>query len=587
MPSHLHCVVCGRERAEGVAPAAGSLAGSATLDAAATEAAWGRFDGRDVCADCQTPDQRAEIGRRIVEAVEREVDRLQSEGLDPDPVESPLIAYAMSLRAAQQRRFEPAPDLITEHPDRARLRVAVTGAFLTGQPLEVSLASYGRTQGQLERTLERSVWKVRDLQGGVGTYKSGGGFAQELPLVIARREGGAFLPELATALAEVDEDESLLSVRPRGVAVDVYDLGVAVLTAELDVVAVKADLPRAVAALKQLAWLRPGDRGVAPLAQVLQGLAHRTADEFAKAVESCGLGTVRAQWASEGFAHLGEAGAVEPDQQGRLLWLHPVSVLHGGGLGTDVGKRLAPPFAETLTVDGGQLVAGIGWSALVLDATTSTAADMPLRLIQLHWAYYALYMAMDRGLLGVLDQRRWREASRLKQLEAEAEQVFADYLRVMNARARLDSRLSALGGDESAVWEVVAKVQRFDTIVQAVERKLVVLDKLAERRVELAQAYRTWRNSKILGVLTVLTVVSAVGGTVGVLAGAVSDSRYEARTRVVILSLAALVGILLYLWTFFYAIRDTSRRRSRRWRTQVQEPLVASARSGQRQPSST
>ncbi|MDP9435200.1 MAG: hypothetical protein M3P93_08415 [Actinomycetota bacterium] len=103
----------------------------------------------------------------------------------------------MALRAAEQRSgtsAAPEPDLVADDSRRARLRVAVTGAFLTGQALEVSLESYGRLQGQLERSLERSHWTVRGLHGGVGTYQSGGGFTRELPLVIARREAARSFP---------------------------------------------------------------------------------------------------------------------------------------------------------------------------------------------------------------------------------------------------------------------------------------------------------------------------------------------------------------------------------------------------------
>ncbi|MDP9435199.1 MAG: hypothetical protein M3P93_08410 [Actinomycetota bacterium] len=293
---------------------------------------------------------------------------------------------------------------------------------------------------------------------------------------------------------------------------------------------------------------------------------------------------VRAEWLSQGLAHVADDGdGPDTDEQGRLLWLHPVSVLSRCGL-ADVVNDLAPPFAERLDIERGELVAGIGWSAVALDAPTSGAADMPIRLIQLHWAYYALYMAMNRGLLQVLDQRRWRHNSSLRQLEADAEAVFADYLRAMNARARLDSKLSALGGDESAVWEAIARVQRFDSIVEAVERKLDVMDKLAEHRVGQAQAYRARRNGDILGYLTVLTVVTAAGGVIGVLAGAVDPSRGSFGFRLLIVLLALAVASCVYYLAF---VRSTRLPPSMR-RGGVQ-PQTRSARSTSRlrQPTST
>jgi hypothetical protein len=183
----------------------------------------------------------------------------------------------------------------------------------------------------------------------------------------------------------------------------------------------------------------------------------------------------------------------------------------------DVDK-LAPAFHEKIEVEGGVFAAGIGWSAVVVSGRRDAAAT-PVRLTELHWAYYALYMEIDRGLLGVLNQQQWSQPARLKQLEADAAAVFADYLRVMDARARLDSALSALGGDELAIWEVIAKVQRFDVIVDAVQRKLDVLDKVAQRRVEQATADRTRRVSDILGALTVLSVVTVTVAVLGSILG--------------------------------------------------------------------
>jgi hypothetical protein len=179
--SHPRCSRCHEERPGGLEPTTAAPAGGSVRLQDVPEGAWASFDGHDVCPECQTSQERAEVGRRIVEAVEREVERRQRDGLEPEPTESPLIDYAMALRAAEQRSgtsATPEPDLVADDLRRARLRVALTGAFLTGQALEVSLESYGRLQGQLERSLERSHWTVRGLHAGVGTYQSGGGFTR-------------------------------------------------------------------------------------------------------------------------------------------------------------------------------------------------------------------------------------------------------------------------------------------------------------------------------------------------------------------------------------------------------------------------
>lgn len=219
-------------------------------------------------------------------------------------------------------------------------------------------------------------------------------------------------------------------------------------------------------------------------------------------------------------------------------------------------QDLAPAFHGLIALDGGVFAAGIGWSAVVA-SVGSRAEDTPVRLTELHWAYYALYMEIDRGLLGVLSQQRWTQRASLKELEADADDVFADYLRVMDARARLDSHLSALGGDELAIWETIARVQRFDAVADAVDRKLEVLNKLAQRRVEQASAYRARRLGDILGVLTVLTIVTVAVALLGAFLGSRTPGIGSVWVRVAIVAAALTLSTLLY-WAAF--VRTTRAR---------------------------
>ncbi len=98
---------------------------------------------------------------------------------------------------------------------------------------------------------------------------------------------------------------------------------------------------------------------------------------------------------------------------------------------------------------------------------------------------------------------------------------------------------------------LIAKVQGFDALVQAVQRKLEVLDKLSERRVELATAYRARRSSEILGYLTVLSLVAVAGGVVGVTLGSYPYSETFASSRWwrvgVVLLAAAGAGLFYFL----------------------------------------
>jgi hypothetical protein len=49
-----------------------------------------------------------------------------------------------------------------------------------------------------------------------------------------------------------------------------------------------------------------------------------------------------------------------------------------------------------------------------------------LRITELHWAYIALYLEIDRGLLALLDDDRWYAPESLAELEQDADRVFGD-----------------------------------------------------------------------------------------------------------------------------------------------------------------
>jgi hypothetical protein len=567
------CARCGRVRA-----ARGGSREDVVTDAllplqGAAEEPWASIEGQDVCPRCQTPEERDDAARRVVAAIEREVERRRGEGIPPDPHELALIGYAMGARDAVEGSAD--DDLQTDpraqpgsadRPDSTRLRVAVTGAFLTGRPLAVRIDGYAELQSALGRALKGPQWRLNSLGAQGGTYESGGGFSEAVPLIIARREGADLLPWLAAALDDSSHAEAswlgtgvaAFNMTPISFAIDVYDLGVAVMIAWFDVVgAAGTDLAATARAIKRLVRLRADDHGVSPLAARLQGIANDAAGQYGDAVIASAPQELQAAWLSRATPHPSARSQERlADERGRLLWLHPIHVLHTSEQRERALQDLVPVFHERIALDGGVFAAGIGSSAVVA-SPGSRAPATPVRLTKLHWAYYALYMEIDRGLLGVLNQQRWSKQAPLKELEADADAVFADYLRVTNARARLDSHLSALGGDEFAIWEAVAKVQRFDAVAEAVECKLDVLEKVAKRRVEQASAYRARRLGEILGGLTVLTVVTVAVALITTFLGSRSHGISSLWVRAAIVVIAAAVSIVLY-WAAF--IRTTRAR---------------------------
>lgn len=561
------CARCGREREDEsftLPPPDATARGRRT---------WGSIQGRSICPSCQTDEEAVELESRFVAMVIEEVERRQNAGEAPDEFEPPLVGSAMDTRS---RRREATPDHFTVVPDSPSaalqpagpagqvIRVAITGAFLTRHPLSVPLQAYEDFRLQLSARLTRPRWCVDDLRPKGGTYRSGGGFTEEVPLVIARRDGADLRPWLDVALGTEppeggDPGDVIVDMTAAATTVDVYDLGVAVLTTWVTARIVDGASYGVVArAIKDLVLLRaPGGR--APLASCLQDFAKEVAREFGDAVESVASNGPAAEWLSRGSAH----SKVTADESGRLLWLHPVLVVEAQSPG-GLASQLAPPHHETLDIADTKFVAGIGWSGVV--SSRRSQAETPLKLTLLHWAYYALYMAMDRGLLQVLDRPTWKRSARLSQLELEARDVYLDYLRIMEAQARLDSHLSSLGGDELAIWQTIAKVQGFEAVFNGVERKLEALQKVAEHRVTEADAYRSRRVAKSLGFLSVLTVVTVVGAVIGLLFGSRSDSSDTVGLRVIAVVSAVAVAFLVYWIAFVRTERSAGRPPRRRWR---------------------
>ncbi len=566
------CARCGRRLPEENSSPAATPADPATP--AGLHRPWASIEGADVCPDCQTPLERREVGMRVVAAIEAEIERRRRNGVPPDSVEGALLAYAMSVReemgaasdAAGVMPIQPGnrSENVSEPLPSRQLKVAMTAAFLTGHPLAVRIASYRVLQSDLDAALRGPGWRVHRLQPRGGTYyEYGGGFAEALPLVIARREGPEMLSHLRYELEKrrrIAGATPGYHLEPTDLTIDVYDLGVAVLTAWFDVSApADARLPIVARTLKHLAVLESDD-GSSPVAQALQEVAHDTAQKYGAAVRTAVPEHIQSSWLSGRATSLSSNAPI--DDHGRLLWLHPVHVLEEGSPSRESAEQLAPVFHQTIRVGNAVFAPGVGASAIVT-LPDSTGADTPVRLTQLHWAYYALYMAIDRGLLAILNQGSWSESASLSRLERDADDVFGDYLRVMEARARLDSELTALGGDEFAIWRVIADVQRFDAVVDAVERKIEVVQRLTERRVDQAAADRATRTAKILGGLTVLTVLTVAIAVIGYFFGTIkADGLRETWLRIAVV--AGACAFAFCIWWLSFSERASARRARRR-----------------------
>jgi hypothetical protein len=463
-----------------------------------------------------------------------------------------------------------------------RFEVAFTGPFLTGQPLQVTISDYERLQREIAAELNRSSpgWEGPAWRG-VETYGSGGGYTELVPLVLLCRQDEALkrrLEELsesrpAAERAWLRETTGGWSWRLRELKIELYDFGVGVLSGAYDVTAparMRAEEIRHRA--ESVARLLQDEAAVerSPVAAAYDMLARETAVLFAEAVARCAAEHRREPWLHPLLSALppttadgpGAAGALD-GQWGRLLWLHPVFVLSGGeGASLRQLQRISAPFEQTFSERiehwHGLFTPGIDSSAMVLHRNRPKEKTPPMRLTLLMWAYYGLFMEIDRGLLAMLSSDRWQSPGTLPQLEEEASQIFDVYMRVREARARLDSALTDLAGGQLSIWNAIADVQKFDELVASVEGKLETLQRIVERRVQEASAARARRTGKVLSGLTALTVVTVTVGLVGLFLGTRRDASGHVEWRVATVAVAFVLAAIIYR----EAQRQITRRRT-------------------------
>jgi hypothetical protein len=321
------CSRCGRTlRSEesgggGLAPEPGPAAVDAIFDG---RGPWAELAGEPVCPGCQSTSERRDVAERVVASIEAEVERARLSADAPAPPEPALIAYAMHLR---ERLARHEADIAARTAGgETTLRVAMTAAFLTGKPVGVRIGEYDRLQHDLGRELDRlgdHGWSVNaDHWRQDGTYRSGGGFASMLPLVLARRDGAAALARASAALAErpatekawLTEHAPAWDLRPVSLRIDVYDLGMAVMNGVFAVRAPTTDLGATARTLKQLVWLKPETGILSPIAEAFRVLAQETTDQFAAAVTAASPDAVQEPWLAPFLRALSQHPAEEDAQ---------------------------------------------------------------------------------------------------------------------------------------------------------------------------------------------------------------------------------------------------------------------------------
>ncbi len=454
-----------------------------------------------------------------------------------------------------------------------RFEVAFTGPFLTGQPLQVRISDYSQFQAELtERLNETSEgWDSKGIRWrGVESYGSGGGYTTLVPLVLIRREGDVLKRRLAELQRSRPDSEQMWlhdategwEWKLRTVKIELYDLGVGVITGVYDVKAPLwlgvEDTRRIAESMARLTVPLTDDRS--PVAVSYDLLARETVALFGEGVAQCEGVERQEPWLNsllqalpedDGSEVEQEPGATVGDEWGRLLWLHPVFLLTAGTKASMWRMRqLSRPFEATFSQPieywHGLFVPGIDSSVVVLRKNGEGEKRPPMGLTLLMWAYYGLFMEMDRGLLAMLDSDRWKTPNSLAELEDEAERIFSIFMRVREARSRLDSALTDLAGGQLSMWNAISNVQKFDELVEAVEGKIETLRHIADRRVQEATAARSRRTGNVLSGLTALTVVTVVIALISNFIGTRSDDLGHIGVRSVAITAAFLLALILY-----------------------------------------
>ena len=452
---------------------------------------------------------------------------------------------------------------------------------MTGQPLQVRISDYSQLQRKLGEELKGDPSGGWDYEGvkwhDVGSYDTGGGYRNLVPLVLVQRRGDALLAAVEEAHSQRPEAERAWfkelmhgwTWRLREFRIELYDLGVGVIRGTYEVVvpsSLGADAARRT--VESLSWLRPNtvSHVRSPVAESYEAVARETANVFAAAVAKHAKENHRqAPWLalfSTAQPPRGRdmapqeanrpADAQHLDEWGRLLWLHPVYVLAGGSragprrLGL-IGRPFRATFSRAARFPQGLLIPGIDSSVVIVRGAIRGQQELPMKLIGLMWAYYALFMEMDRGLLAMLDNDMWREPGSLGRLERDADWMFQINMRVQEARARLDSALTDLGGGELSLWEVISEVDKFGDLVAAVEGKVQTLQRIAERRVQQAAVVRTRRTSNILSGLTALTVVTVALAVLTNFIGTPADIVGHFGLRLAVVLFASSLALVLLL----------------------------------------
>jgi hypothetical protein len=452
----------------------------------------------------------------------------------------------------------------------SRFRLFLTGAFSTDAAIRVPVEEYRDQQRRLGTELEgvdETTWNPDGVPWlDRSSYDEGGGYSSLVPLVLVQREGDRLVAEVRAreklAWEEASgferEERAKWRLELKRFNIQLFDFGVAVLVAAYEVEAPPGlDPSRAADQIRSWSNLTRDETGhmKQPIGRALEQTTRETADRFRTAVERCGHSP------ESSSAHSLTAQARDGGQEkaaaerGRLKWLHPVFVLPPQtGIRRKALKTAQFKVKQSKEVDfeSGCFVPGVKRSVVALEVEKRDKdllePSAPVGLLILNWAYCAAFMDFDRELLTSLDRSIAKGPDPHTDPEAEAHGTYAKYLEVAGAKARLESAVNGLGPGQVAIWEAIVEVTRFDELIEAVDRKLGVLQRIAEARVQEAVAKSSQRSRRVVTALTVLTLLGLAVAVISYFVGDRTDRVGHDGVRFAVLIAAASLALLLFLW---------------------------------------
>jgi hypothetical protein len=213
-----------------------------------------------------------------------------------------------------------------------RFEVILTGAFLTGTPLQVPIGDASRIQATLGNALMQDPndgWSFEPLaaQDPGGSYDGAGGYPSLVPLVLVKRQGPMLLAALKRAIGDLSsEPRRWLKDEMRGwqwniddVSIDLYDFGTGVFRC-----AVKVQPPTGMPVTQirdhivRLSRTKadPDADVEVPLATALQVLTQETAKQFSSIANTLVAHAVETPWAQPMIDAIGTDETEQPGLAG-------------------------------------------------------------------------------------------------------------------------------------------------------------------------------------------------------------------------------------------------------------------------------